>query len=337
MNAAILSAQQSQPPRCTAPGLLEVKVTAIENLATDICSFEFSLADGQRLPPFTAGAHVDIHLPGGGVRQYSLCNDPADERRYVVAVLKNPNGRGGSVAMHTQLQEGCTVRISNPRNHFPLSVDAHHHVLVAGGIGITPMMSMVAQLQARGESFRLHYCTRSVGRTAFLDTLIPLVDAGLATIYHDDGQGCKLDLTTAFRHFNDSDHLYYCGPNGFMNAVQQATKHWPKGHIHFERFGEPDRDEAQVKPVSQEAFVVELARSGTAFVVRPNESIVDVLNRHGVNVDVSCREGYCGTCMTRYVSGTPEHHDTVLDDDDRKRYVMVCCARASSEKLVLDL
>jgi len=239
--------------------------------------------------------------------------------------------------MHTQLYEGCNVKISTPRNHFPLSDDARHHVLVAGGIGITPIISMIAYLQSRDKRFRLHYCTRSAHSTAFLDKLMPLVDNGQATIYYDDEQGSQLDLEMEFRHFEVGDHLYYCGPNGFMDAVKQATKHWPKDHIHFERFGGHQPDDAQVSPVSQEAFVVELGRSGKAFVVRPDESIVDVLNRHGISVDVSCKEGYCGTCMTRYLSGTPEHHDSVLDDDDRKRYVMVCCARASTEKIVLDL
>ena len=337
MNSATISAPTSmQSVRNMPPVLMEVKLTAVENLAVDVCSFEFAPANGQVLPPFSAGSHIDIHLPSGKIRQYSLCNDSAEQGRYVVAALKNPNGRGGSVEMHT-LREDCIVKISSPRNHFPLSEDASHHVLVAGGIGITPMMSMIAQLQGNRESFHLHYCTRSVQRTAFLQEVQSLVDAGLATIYYDEGQECKLNFSTEFRDFEVGDHLYYCGPNGFMNAMQRATAHWPRGQVHFERFGAAERDETPVATSLRNAFTVELARRGTTHTVNPDESIVDMLSREGIDVDVSCKEGYCGTCMTRYLAGIPEHHDTVLDEDDKKEYVMVCCARAISEKLVLDL
>jgi vanillate O-demethylase ferredoxin subunit len=316
---------------------LTVTLTRIAPLAQDISSFELIAIDGGGLPPFTAGAHIDVHLPNGMIRQYSLCSDPADTTRYVVAVLRDTQGRGGSVAMHDELLPGSNIKISRPRNHFPLVRNAHKHHLVAGGIGITPMISMIAALQARNESFHLYYCTRSKERAAFLETLQPLVAAGLASIHYDDAQGCGLNLAAAFKTPQQGAHVYYCGPNGFMSAMQQATEHWPAGTVHFERFGAPDATENDADALPQEEFTVQLARSGGTYVVKPGETIVEVVTRHGVEIDVSCEEGYCGTCMTRYLAGQPEHHDTVLDDDDRETFVMVCCARARGEPLVLDL
>ena len=329
--------QTAQPPLQPGNESLSVTLTHVAQLAQDICSFELTAINGGCLPPFTAGAHIDIHLPNGMIRQYSLCSDPADTARYVVAVLRDTQGRGGSVAMHDELQPGSNIKISRPRNHFPLVHGARKHHLVAGGIGITPMMSMMATLQARNEAFHVYYCTRSKERAAFLDTLQPLVAAGLASIHYDDEQGCGLDFATAFKTPQQDDHVYYCGPNGFMNAMQQATAHWPEGTVHFERFGAPDTIHDDADALPPEEFTVQLARSGGTYVVKPGETIVEVVTRHGVEIDVSCEEGYCGTCMTRYLAGQPEHHDTVLDEDDRETFVMVCCARARGEPLVLDL
>jgi ferredoxin-NADP reductase len=317
---------------------LQVRVRSITYLAEDIRSFELVAPDGSALPPFSAGSHVDVKLPGGLIRQYSLCNDPAETHRYVVAALRDGKGRGGSIAMHDQLRAGSEISISRPRNHFPLAEAADHHVLVAGGIGITPMMSMIAVLRARRQNFHLYYSTRSPQRTAFLAELQPLVASGQASLHHDGGDPSRgLDFQKLFERQRPGAHIYYCGPAGFMDAMEAATAQWPQEAVHFERFSAPATAPSGDAAEAQHSFDIKLARSGGTFTVAPGETIVQVLGRNGIEVDVSCQEGYCGTCMTRYLDGQPMHRDSVLDQSDRESFVMICCARAKSGCLVLDL
>ena len=336
---SLLSICETAPvrPEGAERSRIEVLVRSIAYLAADIRSFEFVDPNGAQLPRFSAGAHVDVHLADGRIRQYSLCNDPAERHRYVVAVLRDEKGRGGSVAMHDRLRTGDRVTISLPRNHFPLSDKAAHHVLLAGGIGITPVMSMIAALRARGESFHLYYCTRSPERTAFLEELRPLRAAGLATVHHDDGKPANsLDLKGVLADYRPGTHLYYCGPAGFIDAVERAAAAWPAGTRHCERFAAPPG--AKAAPATADtAFQIQLASTGLEFTVPPGKTVVDVLEANGIEVDVSCKEGYCGTCMTRYLEGQPLHRDSVLDEDDRQEFVMICCCRAQSGRLVLDL
>jgi ferredoxin-NADP reductase len=314
---------------------LDVTLKSITSLADDINAFEFVGADGAPLPAFTAGSHIDIHLPDGVIRQYSLCNAPSERHRYVVAVLRDAAGRGGSLAMHDQLRAGQHVTISTPRNHFALAETARNHLFIAGGIGITPIMSMIADVQLRGEPFHLHYCARTSRRAAFLDTLAPLIDEGKVTLHFDNGDPRNgLDLAAALDEHTQETHLYYCGPGRFMDAIESASEHWPAGTLHCERFSAsaPSATQHEDQP-----FTVELRRSNRSFHVQPGESIVDVLRENGMDVDTSCCEGYCGTCMTRYLAGEPLHRDTVLDEEDREEFVMICCSRALSSTLVLDL
>lgn len=339
MSAASVFEYEPVQTKLDSEKTIKAVLRSVTYLAEGIRSFEFMAPDHGELPAFIAGSHIDVHLPDGTIRQYSLCNSSAETHRYVVAVLREEGGRGGSVAMHDTLSTGDEVTISRPRNHFALADNAKRHIFLAGGIGITPIMSMIAEAVGRDEPFHLYYCTRTRVRTAFIKELEPYIEAGLVTIHHDEGNpSLGLDIVSILQQNRPGDHLYYCGPTGFMDAVQAASAHWTPGTVHFERFSAPARDaSAQSGTGSSESFDVKLARSGETFRVEAGQTIVEVLKENGVVVDVSCEEGYCGTCMTRYLEGQPIHHDTVLDEQDREEYVMVCCARSSGGCLVLDI
>lgn len=317
---------------------LHARLHAIVLEADGIATFEFRHAGRGELPAFTAGAHIDVHIRPGCVRQYSLCNDPRERHRYVVAVLREEAGRGGSKAMHDELRIGQSVTLGAPRNFFPLAADARRHLLVAGGIGVTPMMAMAAELEAQHREFFLHYCTRSPERTAFRERVESLAGAGRAAIHHDGGEPSRgLDLRALLGRHEAGTHLYYCGPAGFMQAAGAAAAHWPPGNVHAEHFTAPASGGSAAGQAANSRFQVRLARSGLDLDVPADKSIVDVLREHDVFIETSCTQGYCGTCLTRYLAGEPEHRDTVLDDDDRREFVLVCCARSRTPTLELDL
>ena len=289
------------------------------------------------LPAFTAGAHIDVHLSGGLIRQYSLCNDPSERHFYQIAVLRESAGRGGSQAMHA-VKAGDRLAISTPRNNFPLAgPEANSHLLLAGGIGVTPMMAMIHELESRGADYRLRYCTRSLAKTAFLDRLNPRIKAGHVILHHDDGDPAKgLDLAGLLASFTPTQHVYICGPKGFMAAAKAATGHWPPHCVHFEHFSavEPTADESawDAKP-----FQIKIKKTGKVIDVPAHISMVSALREAGHDVETSCEEGICGTCITRYVEGEPVHRDVVLSEDQRQSYVMICRARSKSPLLVLDI
>lgn len=313
-----------------------VRVGAITREAEDILSFELVDPAGRDLPWFTAGAHIDVHIGDGMVRQFSLCNDPSERHRYVIAVLKEPDGRGGSRALHDTVRPGGLLSVSEPRNYFPLAEDAAHHLLLAGGIGVTPMMAMVEALEAKGADYFLHYCARAPENTAFLDRLRPLVDAGRVALHHDGGDPRRgLDIDATLKNPEPGTHLYYCGPPGFMSAAASAVVHWPEGTVHFEYFTAPEDGAAGDR--ENTPFQVKIASTGDVFGVPADKTIVEVLREAGLPIDTSCEDGYCGTCLTRYLEGEPEHRDMVLDDEDRAEFVLICCARAKTSLLVLDL
>jgi vanillate O-demethylase ferredoxin subunit len=313
---------------------LDARVAQVRREADDIVSIELVHPHGEALPAFEAGAHVDVHVPGGFLRQYSLCNNPVERHRYVIAVLNEPAGRGGSAALQ-RITQGETLTISHPRNHFPLAGrEARSHLLLAGGIGVTPMMAMLAALDGRGATYRMHYCTRSPERTAFLERLRPHIEASRVIVHHDSGDPSRgLDIAGLLATYEPGTHLYYCGPPGFMTAVKNAVGAWPPHAVHFEYFTAPEEQEAR----ENLPFQIKVESTGRVFEVPATESIVDVLRANGFSIDTDCREGYCGTCITRYVGGSPEHRDTVLSEKERKNYVMICCARAKESPLVLDL
>ncbi len=313
---------------------LSLRVSNIATAAEGIFLFEFVDQTGAKLPRFTAGAHVEVRIDHDIVRSYSLCNDPAETHRYVVAVLREEAGRGGSRAMHDRLKIGDVLEVSAPRNHFPLAgPEAQLHLLLAGGIGITPMMAMIRELEARGARWRMHYCTRSPERTAFRGELMPYVTAGKVTFHHDGGDPARgLDLAGTLSKFDIGTHVYFCGPSGFMSATKAAVGLWPAHAVHCEYFsGVEDKPEYENKP-----FKVKIRSTGKVFEVPADKSIIDVLRENGHIIDTDCEDGYCGTCITRYLSGEPEHRDTVLSEGERKTYMMICCSRARGA-LELDL
>ncbi|WP_375739854.1 PDR/VanB family oxidoreductase [Pseudomonas boanensis] len=295
------------------------------------------LADpaGQPLPAFEAGAHVDVHLAPGLVRQYSLCGDPANTTAYRLGVLKDPASRGGSVAVHERLQEGSEVAIGAPRNHFPLAADASRSILIGGGIGITPMIAMAHALAAQDSQFALHYCGRSRSRTAFLDEL---GDADFAACVHthfdDEADAQKLDLPNVLGRPEAGAHVYVCGPAGFMDwVIGEARKAgYAEDNIHREYF--------QVElDASGSGFEVVASRSGKTVQVGEGQTIVDALAGVGIKVEISCEQGVCGTCLCDVLEGEPDHRDVYLTDDEKAAndQILVCCSRAKSKKLVLDI
>lgn len=304
--------------------------------AQDICSFELVAADGGALPAFTAGAHVDVHLADGLVRPYSLCNEPRETHRYLIAVLREPASRGGSAAMHA-LCEGQEIVISEPRNHFALARDAQSHLLVAGGIGITPILAMAEHLAVEGAPFEMHYCTRSVDRTAFMQRLRAAMFAPRVHFHHDDGPAAqRLDIAALVARPWPGKHLYVCGPTGFMEAVLSAARSagWAESNLHREYFAGP-----ATSTDGDGAFDVQLASCGALIRVAADQSVVAALAAAGVQVPVSCEQGVCGTCVTRVLDGRPEHRDLFLTDEEHARgdCFTPCCSRALSPRLVLDL
>jgi vanillate O-demethylase ferredoxin subunit len=317
---------------------LRVRVARKAVEALDICSFELVAADGRALPAFTAGAHVDVQVPGGLTRQYSLCNPPHETHRYLIGVLRDPASRGGSAAMHERVREGDVLTIGAPKNHFPLAPQAHRHLLLAGGIGITPILCMAEQLAAAGADFALHYSTRSSERTAFHDRIRASAWADRVAFHFDDGDAAqRLDLATLLAAAPPATHLYVCGPQGYIDAVLAAARArgWPEAQLHREYFAAA----ATAATAGDTAFEVELARSGRVVVVPADRTVVQALAAAGVEVPTSCEQGVCGTCLTRVLAGTPAHRDLYLTPEEQAAndQFTPCCSRATTPRLVLDL
>jgi len=319
------------------PGELEVRVARRQAEAQDICSFELVQTNGQPLPAFSAGSHIDVHLPNGLTRQYSLCNDPRESHRYLIGVLRDPASRGGSQAMHEAVQEGSVLRISAPKNHFALAHGASRSVLLAGGIGITPILCMAERLALSDAAFELHYCTRSRERTAFAQRIAQSAFAPQVHFHFDDGDAAqKLALAQLVGTVQPGVHLYVCGPKGFMDAVLAAARAagWPAEQLHYEFFG------AEVaKSESDGAFEVKLASSGRVIQVAKEQTVVQALAAAGVEVATSCEQGVCGTCLTRVLEGVPDHKDMYLTPEEQAAndQFTPCCSRSCSPLLVLDL
>lgn len=312
---------------------IQAVVSSRENQTDDIAVFELVAADGGRLPAFEAGAHIDLNLPSGLVRQYSLSNAPG-EGVYRLGVLKDPQSRGGSDEIHAWLEVDTPVRISAPRNQFPLELAAQHSVLIGGGIGITPMIAMAYALRAAGRTFELHYCSRSETRAAFLAELKREFGAELVLHFDDADAAQRIDPAALCTKTAAGTHLYVCGPGGFMDWVieQAKTAGLPENQIHFEYFS-ADVD------TSGEAFEVIAQESGVTVKVGVGESIAKALNAAGVKVQVSCEQGVCGTCICDVLDGIPDHRDHFLTPEEREDndQVALCCSRSKSATLVLDI
>jgi phthalate 4,5-dioxygenase reductase subunit len=317
-----------------SPELRPLRVVRKACLARDIVLFELRAPDGAALAPFTAGAHVPVRVPSGAMRQYSLCGDPQQQDRYLLAVKREAAGRGGSASLVDGVAEGDTLMVGPPRNLFALSEKARSFILVAGGIGITPLMAMVRSLQAEGlRPFKLYYLTRDAQATAFADELALPEWAGKVRIHHDHGDPAQaLDLWTLFEKPASGAHVYCCGPQGLMDAVRDMTGHWPDSAIHFESFGADTRARAEDQP-----FEVELARSGRSLRVDPGQTLLQALREAQAQVPSSCESGTCGSCKVGLLAGEADHRDQVLLPEERASQVMVCVSRARSARLVLDL
>lgn len=321
----------------TNPQTLRVRVAKKEQLALDIVSFELVSADAAPLPPFSAGSHIDVMLPDGLTRQYSLCNDPAESHHYQVAVLKDANSRGGSRAMHETVNAGDVISISPPKNHFPLAHGASRSLLLAGGIDITPLLCMAERLSALGQPFSMHYCTRSAERTAFRERIRRSRFARSVQFHFGDGSAeQKLDTAALLASPEPGVHVYACGPKGFMDSVLSIARRsgWPEEQLHYEFFGA-----APVKLASDGSFGVKLASSGRVIRVAADQTVVAALAAQGVHVSTSCEQGMCGTCLTRVFDGEPDHRDLYLSPQEQAAndQFLPCCSRAKTATLVLDL
>jgi vanillate monooxygenase ferredoxin subunit len=316
---------------------LSLRVARKHNEALHICTLELVDPAGGALPPFTAGAHLDVHLPGGLVRQYSLCNAPGETHRYVLGVLRDAASRGGSAAVHDAVTEGSLLPVSRPRNHFPLAAGAAHHLLLSGGIGITPLLAMAEQLSSDGASFELHHCTRSRERTAFVERVAAAPYASRVAHHFDDGEAeQRLNIAATLQQASAGTHLYVCGPQGFMDAVLGTARAqgWPEDRLHFEFFGA-----ALVDTSGDGGFELEIASTGRVIPVLPAQTALQALLAAGFDIPMSCEQGVCGTCLTGVKTGTPEHRDHYLTPDEQAAndQFLPCCSRAKSARLVLDL
>jgi ferredoxin-NADP reductase len=306
-------------------------VRLIRRVADDVLSFELADPDDWELPPFTAGAHIDVHLPNGAVRQYSLHGDPAEANRYRIAVKREAAGRGGSACLHRDVAEGDILPVSLPRNHFPLAA-APHHVLIAGGIGITPFLSMLPVLAASGDTFELHYCTRTPAATPFLEQLAPLAAAGRVRHHFSRGDAsARLDIAALIARVPADAHVYCCGPAAMIYAVQEAAGPDFADRLHAELFGS-----ANGTPGDSD-FTVELARSDRRISVPRGQTMLAALREAGVEIDASCEAGICLDCKTRYLSGTPVHRDLAMRAADRAEFITPCVSGCAGPSLVLDL
>lgn len=312
--------------------LLKLQIARKQSVTDDLCLFDLVSPDGVDLPPFTAGAHLAIRTPAGGMRHFSLSNDPIKRDAYQLGIKAERTGRGGSASMVDQTSEGDFLEVSAPKNDFPL-VPGPEYLFVAGGIGITPIISMVRQvIRENTTPFRLFYCTRSAETTPFLSELSAPELEDRVVIHHDDGDSDKaFDFWDVFETPSQAQ-VYCCGPAALMEEIRGVSGHWPQSAIHFEEF------HSGIEAVKEDdrAFRVRNASTGETIEVPANRTILEALRDAGVQLRSSCESGTCGTCKTRLVAGDPDHRDLVLMAEEKSDHIMLCVSRAKSEELVLD-
>lgn len=317
--------------------MIDVIVTQKTLEAENVYSYELTPREGKVLPAFTAGAHIDVDLGNSLVRQYSLCNNPEEENRYLISVLLDQNTRGGSKLMHEQIVNGSTLKISEPRNLFPLVDDANYSVLFAGGIGITPILCMAEHLAYIGAEFELHYCSRSVAAMAFVDRIRASIFSDKVFFHYDNGlEEQKLNTSQLLALPEEGRHLYVCGPNGFMDHVLDSARSagWSEGMMHREYFAlEPPQS------VGGAEFEIQIESTGRVLLVPEDKSVAEILIKEGISISLSCEQGICGACLTGVLEGEPEHRDMFLTDGEHEKndQFTPCCSRAKSARLILDL
>ena len=322
-------------PGTARAGLIDVRLDAIETAARDTNLYTFRRPDGGRLPPYKAGAHIDIHLPNGLMRQFSLVNPDPDPESYVVGIKLDAASRGGSRYIFDELRVGHTLKISAPRNNFPLAENAEQVVLFAGGIGITPIWCMAQELAAQNRPWKLYYSCRSRADMAFLSALEKLPAQSVHLHFDDEAAGKFLDLADIINAAPANTHFYCCGPNPMLTAFEAAAASRPRQNVHLEYF----TPKAEIESNTLGGFLVELARSGEEYFIPEGRKVLEVLYDAGVDVDYSCELGICGECVTRVISGIPVHHDSVLSEEEQasNEKVMICCCGCKTERLVLDM
>jgi vanillate O-demethylase ferredoxin subunit len=316
---------------------ITVKVAGKRHEAQDIASFELVPAVvGTFLPAFEPGAHIDVHLPGGMIRQYSLWNSPQESNVYRIGVLKDLNGRGGSIAMHDLVEVDALLQISPPRNLFSLASSQAPSLLLAGGIGITPILSMAERLLVLGSSFAFHYCAKSSAKAAFLERLSQSDISGKVKLHFDDGTPeQRIDIAKILRDQKSDCNLYICGPKGFMDAVLSLAREigWEENRLHYESFQADVQSKANDQP-----FKIKILKTGQTIQVASDQSATQALAAAGIVIPISCEQGICGTCLTNVVEGIPEHRDSFLMPAEQLANTCFtpCCSRALTSTLVID-
>ena len=319
----------------SAQSTTRVKVSAISQEAEDISLLELRPVEAE-LPAFSAGAHIDLYLANGLVRSYSLTNAASERDRYVIGVKKEPLGRGGSRFIHEQLKIGDETAISAPRNNFALCEQARSSVLIAGGIGITPLISMAQRLDALGMPWQLHYAARDRSAAGFVSELAKFgskVHFYFPTEFQREPGAIRLDIGAVVAATSDDAHIYCCGPERMLAPFETATAGRPAGQVHVEHF-------ANAQSVDKTGeFEVVLAKSGRTVAVPCGKSILDTLLELGIEAPYSCLEGVCSSCETRVLSGIPDHRDLILTSEEHAANdrMMICCSRSKTPTLVLEL
>jgi vanillate O-demethylase ferredoxin subunit len=312
--------------------MIKAELKSVARGAEDIRILELCRRDGSFLPSFSAGSHIDLHLPNKMVRSYSLVNCPRETYRYVIAVKKEPDSRGGSRLIHDQLRAGDEIEIDEPRNNFGLREDAPRSVLIAGGIGITPFASMVRRLEQLGRPWELHYAARSRCSAGFVGQLASY-GPKVKFYFSREPEAARIDIAKVVAEVPRDTHVYCCGPQNMLAAFETAAASLPSTQVHREFFANHENlDKAG-------AFDVKLARSGQTITIQSGESILDALLRHGIDAPYSCLEGVCSSCETRVLSGIPDHRDLILTKEEREANdrMLICCSRSKSAMLVLDI
>lgn len=309
---------------------IEMSVAGIRDLTNEIKEFRLSSLSGMPLPAADAGAHITVVTPSGAMRRYSLIHPSEKPEDYIIAVKREPDSRGGSLSMHAELTEGDSIRIEPPQNDFALT-NAEGFLLIAGGIGITPIYSMAQSLTAANKPFQLIYCTRSPAHTAYGKALEELCGESL-TLHHDQGE--PANVYDFWDHFEKpgKEHVYCCGPSQLMDEVKALSGHWPEENIHFEEF-----KAVEIIREDDQPFDVILEQSNRKLTVPADRTILETIRDAGIPTKSSCESGTCGTCRTRLVSGDVDHRDMVLMEEEKENNIMICISRAKTGDLILDL
>lgn len=311
--------------------MISVVIAKRRMLTSTICEFELRNPDGEALPGYSSGAHIQVVTPSGETRSYSLVNDGSDLKKYVIAVKRENQGRGGSLSMHTSTVEGDELKISSPSNTFRLR-DAPRYLFIAGGIGITPIMSMVMSVaRNRQRPFSLIYTARSADEAAYTKELRSLGDGGNVMLHDSVRSSARFDFWPFLKEPTDT-HVYYCGPESLMDAIHAQTVHWPRSAVFYEAFRG-----ISATAIDSEPFQVRRASTGEVYAIPADRSVIEVLRSAGVNTKSSCHSGTCGTCRVRLLAGSPDHRDLVLTESERSEYFMPCVSRSRGDELTLDI